>query len=131
MEIRGLRDAVTLAEELHFGGAAERHFISAQPFGQHIQRLEREVGARLFERTSRRVRLTAAGERFVAQARVVLAQVDLLREVAAGEGPADGSALQVGILGFGAADRWRDLRNLVDVQYPGLPRTYHDLDLVN
>ena len=46
MDIRTLRYVVTLAEELHFGRAAKRHFISAQPFGQHVQRLEREVGAR-------------------------------------------------------------------------------------
>ncbi|WP_206061253.1 LysR family transcriptional regulator [Nonomuraea basaltis] len=50
MEIRSLRYAVTLAEELHFGRAAQRHFIAPQPFGRHIQRLEREVGRRLFER---------------------------------------------------------------------------------
>ncbi|MEV4168893.1 LysR family transcriptional regulator [Nonomuraea sp. NPDC049709] len=82
MEIRSLRYAVTLAEELHFGRAAQRHFIAAQPFGRHIQRLEREVGRRLFERTSRRVVLTSAGERLIAEARRVLAAVDALAEVA-------------------------------------------------
>lgn len=65
MEIRTLRYVVTLAEELHFGRAAGRHFISAQPFGRHIQRLERELGVRLFQRTSRRVQLTPMGESFV------------------------------------------------------------------
>src|SRR3954470_15517580 len=45
MEIKALRYVVTLAEELHFGKAAQRHFISAQPFGQQVRRLEREVGA--------------------------------------------------------------------------------------
>ncbi|MFC4111913.1 LysR family transcriptional regulator [Nonomuraea zeae] len=87
MEIRSLRYAVTLAEELHFGRAAQRHFIAAQPFGRHIQRLEREVGRRLFARTSRRVVLTPAGERLVARAREVLAAVDELAELARAEDP--------------------------------------------
>jgi DNA-binding transcriptional LysR family regulator len=41
MELRSLKFAVTLAEELHFGRAAERHFVSAQPFGRTIAALER------------------------------------------------------------------------------------------
>ncbi|HUY47618.1 MAG TPA: LysR family transcriptional regulator [Streptosporangiaceae bacterium] len=56
MDLQELRYAVTLADELHFGRAARRHFISEQPFGRRIQRLEREAGCLLFERTSRRVR---------------------------------------------------------------------------
>ncbi|GAA2216407.1 hypothetical protein GCM10009850_118760 [Nonomuraea monospora] len=88
MEIQSLRYAVTLAEELHFGRAAQRHFIAAQPFGRHIQRLEREVGRRLFERTSRKVMLTPAGERLVAEARRVLAAVDGLAEAVRSSEPA-------------------------------------------
>jgi DNA-binding transcriptional LysR family regulator len=131
MEIRTLRYVVTLAEELHFGRAAERHYISAQPFGQHVQRLEREVGARLFDRTSRRVRLTATGERFVERARAVLAELEGLREIAAEEARADGQALRVGILGFGAADRWKALQEAVGAQQPGLILEFCDLDLVD
>ncbi|MFC5835704.1 LysR family transcriptional regulator [Nonomuraea insulae] len=96
MEIRSLRYAVTLAEELHFGRAARRHFIAAQPFGRHIQRLEREVGRRLFERTSRKVVLTPAGERLVAEARRVLAAVDGLAEVARSEAPGGSVAVAHG-----------------------------------
>jgi DNA-binding transcriptional LysR family regulator len=131
MEIQALRYVVTLAEELHFGRAAERHFISAQPFGQHIKRLEREVGTRLFERTSRRVRLTAAGELFVQRAQAVLAQIALLQEAAAGDARSDDGALRVGVLGFGAADRWHDLRTMVEMQRPRLTLAFHDLDLVD
>lgn len=131
MEIQALRYVVTLAEELHFGRAAERHFISAQPFGQHIQRLEREIGTRLFERTSRRVALTAAGERFVERARTVLTQVELLREIAGEDARADDGELRVGVLGFGAADYWHDLRTMATMQQPGLTLVYHDLNLVN
>ena len=80
MDIRALRYAVTLAEELHFGRAAQRHYISAQPFGRHIQRLERELGTKLFERTSRRVVLTPDGARLIAEARALLDTVDSLAE---------------------------------------------------
>jgi DNA-binding transcriptional LysR family regulator len=131
MEIQTLRYAVTLAEELHFGRAAERHFISAQPFGQHIKRLEREVGTRLFERTSRRVRLTTAGELFVQRAQAVLAQIALLQEVAADDARCDDATLRVGVLGFGAADRWHDLRAVAQMQQPRLTLAFHDLDLVD
>ncbi|MEI4274192.1 LysR family transcriptional regulator [Klenkia sp. LSe6-5] len=127
MEIRTLRYAVTLADELHFGRAARRHYISAQPFGRHIQRLEREVGARLFDRTSRQVRLTAAGESFVVRARAVLAQVDQLRSVAADVRPVEPGPIRIGILGFGAGDRWRDLAAAVRVQAPGSVLEHHEL----
>ena len=121
MDIRTLQYVVTLADELHFGRAAQRHFISAQPFGQHVQRLEREVGARLFERSSRRVTVTPAGARFVDGARDVLQQLDRLRDVAAEEDlPLGDRHLRIGVLGFGAADRWGDLREAVRRQQPDL-----------
>jgi DNA-binding transcriptional LysR family regulator len=131
MDIQALRYVVTLAEELHFGRAAKRHYISAQPFGQHVQRLEREIGARLFERTSRQVMLTVTGERFVERARAVLAELEGMRELAAEEARADGQALRIGIFGFGAADRWQALREAVGAQQPGLILEFRDLDLVD
>jgi DNA-binding transcriptional LysR family regulator len=131
MDIRALRYVVTLAEELHFGRAAGRHFISAQPFGQQVQRLERELGVRLFERTSRRVSLTPAGVRFVERARMILAELDLLRQIAAGEDRRAVGPLRVGVLGFGMGDRWEALRCAVDVQQQDLTLEFRDLDLVD
>ncbi|MGY5127215.1 LysR family transcriptional regulator [Streptomyces nigrescens] len=129
MEIRLLRYVVTLAEELHFGRAAARHHISQQPFGQYIRRLEREVGASLFERTSRRVTPTPAGVRLVAEARVLLDAVDQLAEHARSEGAGrDERTLRLGVLGFGAGQRWDDLRAALNAQVPGLRIDYVDLD---
>jgi DNA-binding transcriptional LysR family regulator len=130
MEIRALRYVVTLAEELHFGRAAKRHFISAQPFGLTVQRLEGELATRLFERSSRRVSLTSAGARFVERARVVLAELEGLRQIAAEE-PGRDAGVRVGVLGFGAADCWQALRDAVGVQQPGLSLQYCDLDLTD
>jgi DNA-binding transcriptional LysR family regulator len=76
MELRQLRYFVTLAEELHFGRAAAREHIVQSALSQQLQRLERELGVRLLERTTHHVRLTPAGGTFLLEARQILAQVD-------------------------------------------------------
>ncbi|MEU8825170.1 LysR family transcriptional regulator [Streptomyces sp. NPDC048636] len=130
MDIQELRYAVTLAEELHFGRAARRHFISAQPFGRRIQRLERELGVALFERTSRRVTVTAAGERVLAHARSVLATLDALPELGRREDARD-TTLTIGVLGFGLADCWPRFVGLLRDRLPFCTFVYSDVDFVD
>jgi DNA-binding transcriptional LysR family regulator len=71
-----------VAEHLHFGHAAEALSIGQPAVSQQLARLERELGVNLLDRSSRRVRLTPAGSRFLPEARAVLAAVERARTTA-------------------------------------------------
>lgn len=97
MELRQLEAFVAVADELHFGRAAQRIQIGQPALSELVQRLERELGARLFVRTTRRVSLTAAGEELLPRARAILDQTVAAR--AAVRRVAEGKAgpLRIGI----------------------------------
>ncbi|MGZ9982287.1 LysR substrate-binding domain-containing protein [Bordetella bronchiseptica] len=89
MDLRQLKYFVALAEELHFRRAAARLSISQPPLSHAIKLLEEELGTALFERTTKSVALTSAGQAFYPEALKVLAQLQaacaVTREVGAGK----------------------------------------------
>ena len=99
MELRHLRYFSVLADELHFGRAAQRLAISQPPLSVAIRQLEEAVGTRLFDRNSKTVRLTPAGQALRASARRLLRQAEEAaleaRDVAAGSA----GLLRIGFVG--------------------------------
>ena len=86
MELRQLQYFVAVAEELHFGRAAERLHIVQPAVSQQLRRLERELGVLLIDRSTRRITLTLEGERLLPEARAVLAAVARAREAVGNPG---------------------------------------------
>jgi len=104
MELRQLRYAWLLAEERHFGRAAARAWVTTSALSQQIAKLERELGSTLFRRDHSPIQLTAAGEAFIAQAQLVLAQVgELERDMAALVRRGTG-ILRIGVFGAGLGE---------------------------
>jgi DNA-binding transcriptional LysR family regulator len=77
IDLQGMRTFVVTAEELHFGRAAARLFLTQQALSKRIRRFEEALSAPLFERTTRKVELTAAGRRLLPLAREALAAFDI------------------------------------------------------
>lgn len=112
MEFRHLRCFVALAEELHFGRAAARLAMTQPPLSLNIQQLEASVGARLFERNSRGVSLTAAGDAFLPKATALLEQAAQAAREARDVGQGLAGQLKIGFAGT--------------VLYRGLPQVLRD-----
>ncbi len=99
IELRHLRYFVAVAEELHFGRAAERLHLAQPPLSQQIRRLEELLGHALFLRTSRSVSLTAAGTLLLERARRTLRNVERDFEETRRAGRGEVGSLHVGFVG--------------------------------
>ncbi|MBU3062342.1 LysR family transcriptional regulator [Nocardia sp. NEAU-G5] len=118
MELRDIEIFLTLAEELHFGRTAERLHVSQARVSQAISKQERRIGTALFERTSRRVRLTPVGRRLCEDLKQVRDLLEQSLARAEGAGLGSGRTLKVGVFGHAG----HELRSLVEAfrtRYPG------------
>ena len=106
MELRHLRYFVGVAEEQHFGRAAERLRVAQPALSRQIQDLEREMGFLLFDRLPRGVRLSAAGKLFLTDARRILQDVDEAKRRAERIALGKAGTLRIGI---GTAVSWHGL----------------------
>lgn len=94
MNTRDLEYLVAVAEELHFGRAAQRCHASQPALSGQLQKLEDRLGVRIFERTKRHVRLTEIGAEILGKAREVLQTIDALEKIASAyKGPLVGSCV--------------------------------------
>lgn len=97
MELRHLRYFLAVADTLNFCRAAERLHLSQPPLSQQVRHLEAELGAKLFDRAKRQIKLTTAGEVFATKARAILAQCDEAAKLAARAGRGEVGHLRLGL----------------------------------
>jgi DNA-binding transcriptional LysR family regulator len=115
-----LRCFIAAADELHFGRAAQRLEMLPASLGRQIKRLETHLNVRLFQRTTRAVTLTDAGEAILEDARVLIAQADAMEQKARTAAVGDARALRVGAIDSAAAGLMPQLLKLIREAHPDL-----------
>src|ERR1043165_1161838 len=120
VELKHLTGFVAVAEELHFGRAAERLHIAQSPLSQQIKLLERDLGVKLFDRTTRTVRLTSAGQALVEPARRLLADASAVRRTVRAAHLGEVGRVSVGFAGASSYAALPLLTRAVTSQLPGI-----------
>lgn len=118
MELRQLRYFVAVAEQRHFGRAAEELNLSQSPLSQQIRQLERELGTDLLTRTTRRVDLTQAGHAFYADAVAILADLERARARVEAIGAGWSGVVRVGFTGSASYHHLPAVARLVRTHLP-------------
>lgn len=127
MEARHLRYAVALAEHAHFGRAATALGIAQPPLSKQIAALEREVGARLFDRTRQGVFPTAAGAAFLVRARAALAEIGAASVDAARAARGESGRLRLGFIASALLDPLPGVLRRFSRERPGVRLELHEM----
>ena len=127
MELRHLRYFVTLAEELHFGRAAERLHIAQPPLSQQIRLLETELGFQLFHRTKRKVQLTQSGQVFLASVQGIFRQLEQAIQVGRQTSRGEMGQLVVGFVSSAAYNVLPTILRTFRTRFPGVSLELHEL----
>lgn len=120
MDTKHIRAFLVLAEELHFGRAAERLHMTQPPLSRLIRTLECDMSAQLFERSTRSVRLTPAGQALIEPARDVLMSHRLADSAVQAAGKGEVGHLRVAFTGIATHKLMGSLLKLVRGTHPGI-----------
>ncbi|MBW4717190.1 LysR family transcriptional regulator [Saccharothrix obliqua] len=127
MELREIECFLVVAEELHFRRTAERLHLSPARVSQTIRLLERRIGGALFERTSRRVRLTALGERFYREVRPAYQELHRAIDHASAAARSADGPLRLGFLGTAANELTTDVLGRFRSRHPDHVVTFSEV----
>ncbi|MFC4942882.1 LysR family transcriptional regulator [Pseudonocardia sp. GCM10023141] len=120
MELRRIHYFIAVAEECHFGRAAARLRMAQPPLSQQIKQLEAEMGVALFTRSTRKVELTPAGERFLDRARQIVVSIDDAVEEAVRVADGMLGSLAIGFTGSATYDLLPSLARVLRAELPGI-----------
>jgi DNA-binding transcriptional LysR family regulator len=120
-----------LAEELHFGRTAERLHVTTGRISQTIKKLERHIGAPLFERTNRSVRLTSLGHRLHEDLRPGYEQIQTGLARAIDSVCHTRSALRIGFVGAAAGQVAHQARDLFQQREPDCPVQVREVQIID
>jgi len=120
VDLQQIRAFLAVADELHFGRAAEKLHTAQPPVSRSIKQLEKELGARLFERSTRKVTLTSVGEALVAPAQEVLDSLDRMHIVARAAGKGEIGRIRLAYAGASSNVMVGHLSRAVRQSHPGI-----------
>jgi DNA-binding transcriptional LysR family regulator len=127
IELRHLRYFIAVAEELHFGRAAERLHIAQPPLSQQIRQLETELGFQLFHRTKRSVKLTEAGQVFFTESQRLFRQLDQAIEIGRQTSRGEVGQLVIGFVSSTAYNVLPDILRSFRATVPTVKLELHEL----
>jgi DNA-binding transcriptional LysR family regulator len=127
IELRHLRYFIAVAEELHFGRAAERLHIAQPPLSQQIRQLETELGFQLFHRTKRSVKLTEAGQVFFTESQRLFRQLDQAIEMGRQTSRGEVGQLIIGFVSSTAYNVLPDILRSFRATVPTVKLELHEL----
>jgi DNA-binding transcriptional LysR family regulator len=118
MDIRLLRYFVTVAEQRHFGKAADILNMAQPPLSQQIRLLEDELAVKLFDRSSRPIELTAAGRTLLREARQILSQIKRAETLTQRAGKSETGNFRIGITGSAALEFAAPVITIFNERFP-------------
>ncbi|WP_435200791.1 LysR family transcriptional regulator [Janibacter sp. GS2] len=120
MELHHVRAFLAVAEELHFGRAAQRLHMAQPPLSRTIKQLERSLGSPLFERTTRTVRLTLQGEALIGPAQEIVGAFEKAERAVAHAGAGETGRVRMGFAGPSSHEPIGALARAMRGGYPGI-----------